>query len=345
MFGCLCSRRRVLATLATSIRLSAGLALVPAHAQTPRKLTLVLDLLPNGEYAAFFLALDKGWYREEGLDVEILRGSGGLDTVKRIAAGQGDVGIADFSTIVAGIANEGAKVKAIAPVFRAMPNALFVRRNEGINSIKDLVGKSIAVTVGNSHQVLWPLVAKANGIAVDSVKWVTMDAASMAPSLITKRVDAAPQALWHEKRLSLQSAMQGVSLRPLPYSANGVDAYSLTLFARTDSIEKNPEPLRRFLRATVRAIEYTWQKSNSREGAEAVVKLNPIVELEGAVGAAEVAGALAIDEDIRRGRFAIGQADPVRVDRMRDMYVQFLNLKRSPARDEIFTNSLLPAVK
>jgi NitT/TauT family transport system substrate-binding protein len=193
--------------------------------------------------------------------------------------------------------------------------------------------------------VLWPLVAKTNNIPVDAVKWVTMDAASMGPSLLAKRVDAAPQALWHEKRLNLQGGQLGVSVKPLPYSENGVDAYSLTFFARTDTIEKNPDLLKRFLRATVRSIEYTWAKPNAREGAQAVVKFNSIVDIDGATGASEVAAALAIDDEIKSGKYAIGQADPARVDRIRDMYVKFLSLKRSPSGDEIFTNALLPATK
>src|SRR5215470_15836660 len=57
---------------------------------------LILDFVPTGEYVPHYTALEKGWYREEGLDVKIVRGQGSADTVKRIAAGQGDVGIADI---------------------------------------------------------------------------------------------------------------------------------------------------------------------------------------------------------------------------------------------------------
>ncbi|HWP75572.1 MAG TPA: ABC transporter substrate-binding protein, partial [Methylomirabilota bacterium] len=66
-----------------------------------RPYTLILDFVPTGEYVPHYTALEKGYYREEGLDVKILRGQGSGDTVKRIAAGQGEVGIADISALIA----------------------------------------------------------------------------------------------------------------------------------------------------------------------------------------------------------------------------------------------------
>src|SRR5262249_11808368 len=77
-------------------------------------------------------AREKGWYREEGLDVKIVRGQGSADTVKRIAAGQGDVGIADISTVIAARANTDAKVRAIALWYRRPPHGIFLRADSPI---------------------------------------------------------------------------------------------------------------------------------------------------------------------------------------------------------------------
>lgn len=340
-------------TVAMSFALAVVLAVVGlltapsarSQGQTPKKFTLILDFLPYGEFAAFFLALDKGWYREEGLDVEILRGNGGLDTVKRVAVGQGDAGITDFSSIIAGVANEDVKLKGVLAVLRDSAFSLYVREGTKIDSVKDLVGKTIGTPPGGSHQTLWPVVATGAGIPVDSVKWMTMDGASMGPALITGRVDAIPLASWHEKRLQMQAAAQNQKLKRFGYADYGVDTYSLTVFARDDSIEKNADTLRRFIRATIRAIKYTWQEGNAREGAQSVVKFNPVVDLEAAAGASETVAPLAINEEITSGRFAIGQFEPRRVDRSRDLFVKYLKLKRSPSGEELYTNALLPETK
>ena len=94
-------------------------ALVGAQPKPARPFTFILDFLPYGEYTPYFTALDKGWYREEGLDVKILRGAGSGDTIKRIAVGQGEAGSADFSALTGARANEDIRVKAIAAVLPA----------------------------------------------------------------------------------------------------------------------------------------------------------------------------------------------------------------------------------
>jgi hypothetical protein len=89
-----------------------------AQGKPLRPFTFILDFLPYGEYTPYFTALDKGWYRDEGLDVKILRGAGSGDTIKRIAVGQGEVGSANFSALVGAKANEDIKVRAIEESIR-----------------------------------------------------------------------------------------------------------------------------------------------------------------------------------------------------------------------------------
>src|SRR5262245_66046539 len=122
------------ALLAVGVAMSVGLV----DAQTAAKpYTLILDFVPTGEYVPHYTALEKGWYREEGLDVKIVRGQGSADTVKRIAAGQGDVGIAAISTVIAARATTDAKVSAIALSYRRQHHAIFLRADSPIKSSKE----------------------------------------------------------------------------------------------------------------------------------------------------------------------------------------------------------------
>jgi NitT/TauT family transport system substrate-binding protein len=332
-----------LATLLAALIAFAGLAL--AQPKPARPFTFILDFLPYGEYTPFFTALDKGWYREEGLDVKILRGAGSGDTIKRIAVGQGDVGSADFSALVAARANEDIRVKAIAAYFRRPPHSIFVREGTGINTAKDLAGKTLAITPGNSHKILFPLLAKLAGFDPDSVKWVTMDGAAMGPALITGRVDGAPFFANHEARLQKQAKAQGQSLKRISYADAGFDMYSLVMFAREETIAKDPDGLRAFLRATVKGMKYAFAPEHLEEGARAVVKANPEVDLDAAVGASSVASRYAFTEEVTSGKVAIGQFEPARVERSRDIYSEFFQLKRKVTTDEIVTNDLLPEKK
>ncbi len=334
--------RRFVATL---VLLSAGVALAGAQSRPVRPFTFILDFLPYGEYTPYFTALDKGWYREEGLDVKILRGAGSGDTVKRIAVGQAEAGSADFSAITAARANEDIKVKAIAAYFRRPPHSIFVREGSGINTAKDLEGKTLATTPGNSHQILFPLLAKLAGFRADSVKWVTMDGAAMGPALIAGRVDGAPFFANHEARLQKQAKAQGQSLKRISYVDAGFDMYSLVIFAREESIAKDADALRAFLRATVRGIRYAFAKEHWEEGARILLKYNPEVDLDAAVGAASVASRYALTDEVTSGKVAVGQFEPARVEKSRDVYTEYMQLKRKVGADDLYTNELLPERK
>jgi NitT/TauT family transport system substrate-binding protein len=331
--------------LATLLVLAATAAGVFAQGKPPRPFTFILDFLPYGEYTPYFTALDKGWYREEGLDVKILRGAGGGDTIKRIAVGQGDAGSADFSGVVAAKANEDIKVRAIGAYFRRPPHSIFVREGTGINTAKDLEGKTLSITPGNSHQIMFPLLAKLAGFNADSVKWVTMDGAAMGPALITGRVDGAPFFANHEARLQKQAKAQGITLKRISYADAGFDMYSLVIFAREDTIAKDPEPLRGFLRASVKGLKYAFAKENLEEGAKILLKYNPEVDFDAALGAATVASRYAMTEEITSGKVAVGQFEPARVDKSRDVYTEYMQLKRRVPGDDLYTNDLLPERK
>ena len=311
-----------------------------------RPYTLILDFVPTGEYVPHYTALEKGYYREEGLDVKILRGQGSGDTIKRIAAGQGEVGIADISALIAARANTDVAVKAIALWYRRPPHGIFVRSDSPIKSSKELEGKKLAISPGNSHQILWPVFEKLSGLKPNSVTWVTMDAASMPPALIRGAVDAVPFFVVHEARIRKVARQQNADIRVLAAWADlGFDVASTSLIAREETIAKDPEGLKAFLRATLKGADYAFRGKHFDEGVGYVVKAHPEVDPEGAVGAAQVGARFVYASEVTSGKMAVGQFDPVQLEKTRDLYTQYLELKRKVGLEEIYTNDLLPAKK
>ena len=336
-------------TLTAAVLLSLAL-LWPAGGlaqQKPlRPYTLILDFVPTGEYVPHYTALEKGFYRDEGLDVKILRGQGSGDTIKRIAAGQGDVGIADISALIAARANTDVTVKAIALWYRRPPHGVFVRSDSPIKTSKELEGKKLAISPGNSHQILWPVFEKLSGLKPGSVTWVTMDAASMPPALIRGAVDAVPFFVVHEARIRKVARQQNADIRVLAAWADlGFDVASTSLVAREETIAKDPEGLKAFLRATLRGADYAFRDKHFDEGVGYVVKAHPEVDPEGAVGAAQVGARFVYAAEVTSGKMAVGQFDPAQLEKTRDLYTQYLELKRKVGLEEIYTNDLLPAKK
>jgi len=337
-------------SLAVLVATLAVAALLPepggAQPKPLRPYTLILDFVPTGEYVPHYTALEKGFYRDEGLDVKILRGQGSGDTVKRIAAGQGDVGIADISALIAARANTDVKVKAIALWYRRPPHGIFVRSDSPIKTSKELEGKKLAISPGNSHQILWPVFEKLSGLKPNSVTWVSMDAASMPPALIRGATDAVPFFVVHEARIRKIARQQNADIRVLAAWADlGFDVASTSLVAREDSIAKEPEALKAFLRATLKGADYAFRDKHYEEGVGYLIKSHPEVDKDGALGAAQVATRFVYADEVTSGKVAVGQFEPARVEKTRDLYTQYLELKRKVALEEIYTNDLLPEKK
>jgi NitT/TauT family transport system substrate-binding protein len=158
---------------------------------------------------------------------------------------------------------------------------------------------------------------------------------------VDKAVDGAPFFANHEARLQKQAKAQGITLKRISYADAGFDMYSLVIFAREDTIAKDPEPLRGFLRASVKGLKYAFAKDNLEGGARILLKYNPEVDFDAAPGAATVASYYAMTEEITSGKVAVGQFEPARVDRSRDVYTEYMQLKRRVPGDELYTNDLL----
>jgi hypothetical protein len=91
----------------------------------------------------------------------------------------------------------------------------------------------------------------------------------------------------------------------------------------------------------VKGLKYAFAKDNLEGGARILLKYNPEVDFDAAPGAATVASYYAMTEEITSGKVAVGQFEPARVDRSRDVYTEYMQLKRRVPGDELYTNDLL----
>ena len=100
------------------------------------KVVLQLDWLPTGEHAAYFAGLQRGFFRDAGIDLSITRGYGSGDTVNKVAAGAAKFGVADLGAVLAGRAQQSVPVKSIAAVYTYSPHSLSALiRDQGIQGL------------------------------------------------------------------------------------------------------------------------------------------------------------------------------------------------------------------
>jgi NitT/TauT family transport system substrate-binding protein len=324
-----------------SVALAAVVALVAAVGPAwgaAKDVRFILDFMPDGFHSPYYVALDKGFFAEEGLNVKISRGYGSGDTVLKLAAGQYDIGLAAIGALITARANENAAVKGIMLYLTRDMLSIWVREEGKINTPKDLEGKTITTTPGNGHFVMFPAFAKGAGIDATKIKWVTVDGSAMGPMLINKQIDAAPFFASHGPRIQAQAAERGIRLKSFPYADYGLKVYSTSLIARDETIQKDPETLGKFVRASLKGMR--WAHENVDEAAKIVMKHNPEVTYEATKGAWEVSKKfIFVEEATKDGQ---GYYEPSRLRSTIEQLHTALKLKRMPAADEIATNQFIP---
>src|SRR5262245_3043644 len=128
------------------------------------KITFTTDFGLYGRHAYYFVALEKGYYERENLDVTIVRSPGSTASVKQVANNTAQLGFADAFAVVLGRGNDNVPVKLVAMIYRSPPHAIYVLKGEKISEPKDLEGKTLADTAFSQIPKIFPIYAKAVGI-------------------------------------------------------------------------------------------------------------------------------------------------------------------------------------
>jgi len=319
--------------------LAVMLCMVPAAGwSADKEVRFQLDFIPGGFHAPWYVAQEKGFFKEEGLNVKISRGYGSGDTVMKLAAGQFDIGLATLGALISARANETVPVKAVMLYVTRDMLTMWVRDEGKINHPRDLEGKTIATSAGNAHYVLFPLFAKGAGFDASKVKWVTVDGAVMGPMLVNKQVDAAPYFWYHAARIRPMAAERGMKLKPFPYADYGLKLYSSSLIARDETIQKDPDMIARFVRATLKGMRYAAE--NVDEATRMTMKHNPEATFEAAKGEWELSrDFIFVDESRKDGQ---GVFEPVKLKSTIEQVAGAMTLKRVPTPEETATSQFVP---
>jgi NitT/TauT family transport system substrate-binding protein len=149
--------------------LAAVAVTTPVTAQTAVK--FALDWRFEGPAAAYLVALEKGYYKAEGLDVTIDPGTGSVESINRIASGSHEMAFGDINSLVKFRDNpENAKVKAIAMIYNTPAFAIISLKKSGIKGPKDLEGKTLGAPAPDGAYAQWPIFTKVNGVDASKVK-------------------------------------------------------------------------------------------------------------------------------------------------------------------------------
>ena len=233
-----------------------------AHAQAAKAIGFQLSWIKSIQYGGYFAGIEKGYFKEAGLDPTFNSGGPNIDSVANVASGKSVIGDRPIGPLL--IAREkGVPIKIIGTVFQRSPYAFISPIGKPIKSIKELAGKTVAVPTSGRPLVMNLL--KENGVDAASV---TIVPASPDPgALVTGQIDA----------YSGYSTNQGVMLQTRGFPIYVLEVHDLgipetagTIYVREDYLKTNRDDVVRFMRATIRS--WNWALDNPDETAKLMVE-------------------------------------------------------------------------
>ena len=209
------------------------------------------------------IALEKGFFEEEGLDVEVSVFSYGPPIVEALTSGDLDVGLLGDQPAFSAISN-GVGIEIFSAVGSSnQRHGLIARDDSGIESLEDLKGKKVAVPVGSNAQPLLYIYLEAAGLTDSDVEIVNLGVTDAETSIIAGDIDAA--VVYEPHFTSVATEENGVHVVT---DAEGYKDYVTLEVLRTDYAKENPEQIAKLLRAWNKAIE--WANENQEEAAQIV---------------------------------------------------------------------------
>lgn len=290
----------------------------------------------GGRHAGWFVALDKGFYREAGLNVDVSRGYGSRDGIKRLAAKRADIGFNDIAGAIIARARQGIPIKAAAVIYGRTPVTIFTLKKSGIRTPKDLEGKTLGTTAGGTSRVLFPAFAQMAGINGQKVKWISIKASAKTPMLIAGKIDAAPYYIMPSPKLEKAAAKLG-GISKIMYADHGLALLSNGILVLESYARARADVLRGFVPASIKGLKYAIEHPD--EAARIVIKHQSLLDLGVTIKEIGIVKGLAMTPEAKK--HGLGYITEEKMKFTRDIVAKYFNLTKVPPVSDLYTNEFL----
>lgn len=324
-------------TLAFSLMTAAPHAAAQQLEKTDIK--MILGWTFQASQVMFIYGVEKGFFKAEGLNVTVDRGSGSGVAVQRVNSGTYDFGYADLGTLTKHNAeNRNRPPVAVYITEDDSALALFSLEGKGIAKPRDVEGKKIGVSQFDGARLMFPVLAKVNKIDTSGMAWKTVDAQLREMLLMRNEVDVITGFTTTSIPLLTSLKQKIVTIR---YSAFGVDGFGQALITSPDFVEKYPNTLRAFVRALNRSVKATIE--NPKEALASLKTRDPMVDMD--------AEAMRLDIMVKEliltphaVKHGLSSADPKRLAATIDNVLQITEAKTPMPVESIYIDRFLPPV-
>jgi len=317
----------------------AGLSTLPAMAQTAVKFTL--DWKYEGPAAGFLLALDKGYFKEEGLDVTIDSGNGSVEAIPRVATGAYQMGFGDINSVIKYLDEDPSQpVKAVMMVYEKPVFAVVGRKSLGVTEDpKSLEGKTLGAPPPDGAFAQWPAFVEAAGIDTSGITLESIGFPVREPMLASGDVDGVFGFAFSVILNLKANGVPDEDIATILFADNGLNLYGNAVLVNEAFAAENPEAVKGFLRALVKG--FSDAVADPAAGVAAVLArnetLNSDIELErlNMANSMNIKTAYVIEN-------GFGDVDAARLAASIDTLKISMGLKGAVAAEDVFDAQYLP---
>jgi len=230
---------------------AAAALLTSAAAFGQTAMPFALDWKFEGPAAPYFVAIDKGYYADAGLSVDVTPGKGSLDAIPKVATGAFPVGMADINSLIKFLdQNPGAPVAAVMMIYDKPPFAIVGRKSQGVSAPGDLEGRTLGAPPPDGAWAQFPIFAKETGIDADAVTVEPLGFPTREPMLAEGKVDAVAGFSFSVYLNLVRLGVPEDDIATILMADHGVDLYGNAIIVNTDFAKENPDAVKGFLAAT-----------------------------------------------------------------------------------------------
>jgi NitT/TauT family transport system substrate-binding protein len=309
-----------------------------ASAQTEVK--FALDWKFEGPAAPYFVAIDKGYYKAEGLNVTIDSGPGSVAGIARVAAGTYPIGFFDINSLVRfQDQNPEKKVQAVLMVYDRPPFAIASVAKTGISKPKDLEGKVLGAPPPDGAFAQWKAFVHENKIDASKVKIESIGFPVREPMLADGKVDAITGFSFSMHYNLLAKNLKPEDIKMMFMTDHGLVLYGNAIMVNPDYAKANPKVVAGFVKATIKGVLDTIKDPDA--AIKTVMKRNDTgdekIELD------RLKMSLRdnfVTPWVKANGF--GGIDPARLAKSIDQIALTYDFKNRPKAEDIFTSQYLP---
>ena len=327
---------RIRPTLSFIALVAAGACLVaPAQAQTA--VTFSLDFRALGRHAAWYVALDKGYYKNAGLDVTIIPSQGTAQAIQSVESKAAQFAFSDVAGLVAAHANSSATAKMVAVIYQKAPYAIFsLVTGANVTKPEQLENLEIASGAGSFTQKVIEAYMKSRGLKAETVKYTNIDPAARVGMLAAKKIPAIET--FAMSLPGVVKAVGGKEAQMFLFANNGLSLYSNGILVRDDYLKSDGAKVKAFVKASLEG----WKDAlaNPKEAADIVGKhikgLDPDVTFQEII----IVNALVATPDTQAK--GLGTIDAKLMGESVDLIANGIGAGGKVAAKDLFDGSALP---